>query len=572
MDDITIGITSCWRLNLLNKTIKSLEKSINLNDYKKIITEDTIDQKIIKKVKQENKNWFLKWWKIIFTWKKWKSNEEKHYNALIQLYNNIDTKYIFHLEDVWLFKKTEFDFIQLSKKILEKNPNISIIQLRDFNKKWWLNKIWMSKKERFDELFSKNILNIEWKEFLKFRNDKYWDSCKWFSLNPWLRRTEEMKKIMFWNKNNKRVDESIFWEEMKKLWLYSIILKDWIISHLGNSFYSTKVIDTWFLEIIEWFYNYRIKDLFLRQFLWKHLNNLYYFFDKITFTRFLMDKVSFLYRKINTKKINKESLTNIEWIKNMNIPINWFYENKILWISWVARIKNWDDFLEEVIESHIAFLDEIILVDNLSTDKSKKICLDMQKKYPKKIKFFEYNYNVFSQWQNNNNISNSIHSLAYYYNWCFSKTKYKYVMKLDDDNYLIKEKWEKIRNHILNKKQKKYFVYWWVNLLKKDWRVWVASKNKYLGKYWDHWIYSVSDKTYYIQHWEVEKFISNLDYYRFWFSFFHLKFLKKDYWLWNYINTDRWKKQLEDIKNSKILDIKNVTWEKININNFIKNE
>jgi len=47
-----------------------------------------------------------------------------------------------------------------------------------------------------------------------------------------------------------------------------------------------------------------------------------------------------------------------------------------------------------VIESYLSFVDEIILVDNLSTDKTKEICLKLQKKYPDKIKFYTYPYEV----------------------------------------------------------------------------------------------------------------------------------------------------------------------------------
>jgi hypothetical protein len=56
----------------------------------------------------------------------------------------------------------------------------------------------------------------------------------------------------------------------------------------------------------------------------------------------------------------------------MNIDYSWFTEKKKSGISWVARLRNSDDFLLEVIESHIPFLNEIILVDNVSSDSTKK--------------------------------------------------------------------------------------------------------------------------------------------------------------------------------------------------------
>lgn len=551
-NDITIIITSCWRIRLLKKTIKSLEKSCDLSVYEKIISEDTKDIKKINKIKKLNKNWFLKWWKIIFTWWIWNSNTERHYNALKKIYSHIKTKYVFHCEDDWYFKKVNFDFIKVSKKILEKNKNIWIIQLRNFEKDGWYNNIHLIKNERKNELFEKELVNVCWFDFLQFRNDKWWDICKWFSLNPWLRRTEEMKKIMFWYEN--KVNEVLMWKRMTKYWLISINFKDWICRHIWNSFLSTKIIEKWIIQwmrtVLLWTYNYRIRWQLFRK-----LNKIYYKLDLFWPTRWLMDCLSYVYRYFKIKPVNKELLENIEWIKEMNIPLEWFYEKKPLWISWVARLRNADDFLEKVIETHLPFLDEIILIDNLSTDKTKEICLKLKKKYPNKIKFFEYKYDVKPPGVSDNIKWNSIYSLAYYYNWCFSKSRYKYVMKVDDDNYFDTKKGLEIRKYILEKKPKKYITYYWFNLIKKDNKIGICDKNIYSGKYTDHWIYPVSNKTYYIQNWEVETFIFNLPYKRKGFAFFHLKFLKKKYWLINYKDTKTGKKQLNVIKKCRVIEI-----------------
>jgi len=285
------------------------------------------------------------------------------------------------------------------------------------------------------------------------------------------------------------------------------------------------------------------------------LNKLYKKLDLFYPTRYLMDILSWLYRLKTIKPINKNNLINIEGIKEYNINYSWFIEDKPLWISWIARLKNWDDFLEKVIESHIPFLDEIILIDNQSTDKTKDICLKLQKKYSNKIKFYEYNFEVIPPSEKSSLDWNSIHSFTYFTNWSISKWKYKYIMKIDDDNLFNVKKWMEIRKYILEKKPNKYITYWWLNVVKKNNILGICNDYPYSWKYWDHWIYPVSNKTYYTQEWEVEKFINPLPYKRYWFSFFHLKFLKKNYWITNYKHTKIWRKQFKMVENCKIKKI-----------------
>lgn len=286
---------------------------------------------------------------------------------------------------------------------------------------------------------------------------------------------------------------------------------------------------------------------------------IYKFFDDIFITRILMDLVAWIKVKLISKKINPIILKNIEWINEMDIPYEWFIEKKKKWISWIARLKNAEHFLELVIESHINYLDEIILVDNKSTDNTKNICNKMVLKYPDKIKFYEYNYEVVCYWNNFIPKINSIHSLWYYYNWCFSKSKYKYVMKLDDDNLLIPDVWEKIREYIINKEPNRYIAYWWYNLLSKNWKIWICENNLYSGKLGDHWICPVSEYTFHTQWKECEIFNHNYFFKRFFLAFFHLKYLKNnDYWLHNMISTNIWLEHKNNILDSKIIDLNKI--------------
>lgn len=533
-NNITIALTSCGRYNLLKKTITSISQSCDISNYPKIMTEDSRDEKHIQKIKQANESGFLQWWKILYTWWIWEINQEKHYNALKKLYNEIETEYVFHCEDDWYFKKVDFDFIKLSQKILEKNKKVWLIQLDDIKKSWALNSIEFTKEERWNQLYSEEILTYDNIDFRVFQYE--WENIDghlWFSLKPWLRRLQEMKYVMFGDENY--VNEWIMAQRFREKWLIWLWIKDWICEHLWYAFNSTKFNFKNVSKVWSGFYDYRIKTLLINRTLKPLFFKIYKILDLFYPTRYLMDIIAYLKRKKTIQEITEKELTNIEWIQEMNIPLAWFTEKKPLWISWVARLKNWDDFLEKVIESHISFLDEIILVDNMSTDKTKEICLKLQKKYPDKIKFFEYKYPVNAPWNHEKVEKYSIHSFAYFSNWCQTKSKYKYVMKIDDDNLFLPEKWKKIRKYIFDKKPNKYVVYWWYNLMKDDnWKIWISKENPYIGRYWDHGIYPVSRYSYYIPFKDVELFITNFPYKRIWFTFLHCKYLKKDMWLFNY--------------------------------------
>ncbi len=305
------------------------------------------------------------------------------------------------------------------------------------------------------------------------------------------------------------------------------------------------------------------------------MKNLYHYLQKNKTIIGLFDFLSYIKRKTNIKIIDKSLITNIEWITEYNIPIERFYKGKPIGISWVARLKNADYFLKKCLESHIPFIDELILVDNKSTDKTKDICKELKNKYPNKVKFYEYPYIVNPPSDENDQIpTNSIHSLAYYYNWCFSKTKYSHVMKVDDDNFLIKEKWWEIRKQSLSSK-KYYNIYWGINLIKDaDWKIWTPKWYEFSWKYWDHGIYPVSPYTYYIQWKECEVFLNNLKYKRFSFSFFHLKFLKPGFGFHNLKNDNYAKCYKENIRKPILYNFKAILeWndKNIDLTPYIKN-
>lgn len=270
---------------------------------------------------------------------------------------------------------------------------------------------------------------------------------------------------------------------------------------------------------------------------------LYWIINFIASSKYLRFIYNFYYDLKKTKNIIDFKLTNLwknlEWIEEYNINVKSFdIENKKYWISGIARLYNSWEFLEEVIESVIDLYDEIILVNNNSSDDTKEICLKLLEKYPEKIIYKEYPFKLATVMTKEHMelAGNSIYSLSYYYNWCFSQASYQFVSKIDDDNlfFISKEEKQKIRNIVLNSKnnEQKYFVFSWKNIIFKDScfkELKLSAKNKFCGLFNDIWFYMQNQKTYYIKDKKWEKFTGWKSLYWLGVIFYHLKYCKKQY-------------------------------------------
>lgn len=119
---------------------------------------------------------------------------------------------------------------------------------------------------------------------------------------------------------------------------------------------------------------------------------------------------------------------------NILIPL---YINKIKLkpgLSFLIRAKNEENSIKDCIMSIIDIADEIVFVDNLSTDTTLSIVQDLAKKY-KHIKIYEYKIKIprCGEEQAKQVNLKSKNTIANYYNWCLDKvTKYN-VVKWDAD-------------------------------------------------------------------------------------------------------------------------------------------
>lgn len=260
--------------------------------------------------------------------------------------------------------------------------------------------------------------------------------------------------------------------------------------------------------------------------------------------RTLIIYYSYFRRRLIVKPVPQSILINKEGFKDYNIQREWFVENKKLGISWIARLKNSADFLEPVIEAFLPFLDEIILVSEQADDGTNEICEMLAKKYPNKIKYFLYEHEVRFRsydWENQPT-TDSIHSFAYFTNWAFSKSSFKYVMRLDDDILPVPETWQRMRKYIFKYEPNEYLLYFGINIIKRWNQVWIMKNLPRWGTWWDNGIYPVSEYSYFTQIiWSTEAFHLNLLYKPFELGYLHLRSLKKWNGTANYTNSEGWK-------------------------------
>lgn len=127
--------------------------------------------------------------------------------------------------------------------------------------------------------------------------------------------------------------------------------------------------------------------------------------------------------------------TNVEGMKEWDFTLKGSYRHEN-GISAMLRVKNEESKIQRCIESIYPLFDEIIIINNGSTDRTKELILNAidQHDKKKKIKLYDYPHNIARCGSEHQSTpENSIRSLAYYYNWCLSKCTRKWVFKWDAD-------------------------------------------------------------------------------------------------------------------------------------------
>lgn len=108
-------------------------------------------------------------------------------------------------------------------------------------------------------------------------------------------------------------------------------------------------------------------------------------------------------------------------------------------VSAMMRVRDEEEYLERAVESIVDLVDEVVLVDNLSTDKTPEIIAALVDRYPGKVFAYDYPFEVARQGEENAALGSSRRGrrsprlLANYYNWCLRRCTKGIVLKWDGD-------------------------------------------------------------------------------------------------------------------------------------------
>jgi glycosyltransferase involved in cell wall biosynthesis len=105
-------------------------------------------------------------------------------------------------------------------------------------------------------------------------------------------------------------------------------------------------------------------------------------------------------------------------------------------VSAMIRVKNEERLIWACLKSISSHFDELVVIDNGSTDKTVAVVKRFADTHDDghKVRLYTYPFLVSKCGEDHNNTpENSVHSLAYYYNWCKSKCRYRAIVKWDAD-------------------------------------------------------------------------------------------------------------------------------------------
>lgn len=120
-------------------------------------------------------------------------------------------------------------------------------------------------------------------------------------------------------------------------------------------------------------------------------------------------------------------------------------------ISVMMRVKNEEEFLGRAVASILDVVDEIVIVDNNSTDTTPQIIADLIRQNPGKVRSVDYPHDVARYGEENRQLASTFRGrrsprlLANFYNWSMAQCRHEFVLKWDGDTIATSAFREKVK-------------------------------------------------------------------------------------------------------------------------------
>ncbi|MBD23127.1 MAG: hypothetical protein CL572_05645 [Alphaproteobacteria bacterium] len=219
MKKITFVLTSCGRVELLNKTLESFFK---FNDYrleKMYLVEDSFNQSVYSEIKKKWGNKLT----LLFNEKK-----KGQIRSIVETYKLVKTPLIFHCEDDWIY--TRRNFIQDSLKIMDSDEKI--IQ------------VWLESKESASRLDIFEYGPLQKLGNIGFRRVFCKEGWEWgyFSFRPGIKRLHDYNLIGGYKKFKNELDIGV---EYKKRGYYTVIIENPAVIDIGDDHHVGDTTRKW---------------------------------------------------------------------------------------------------------------------------------------------------------------------------------------------------------------------------------------------------------------------------------------------------------------------------------------
>ena len=133
---------------------------------------------------------------------------------------------------------------------------------------------------------------------------------------------------------------------------------------------------------------------------------------------------------------------NREGFEEYNLHWNWVTGSSSSGFTAVMRVKNEARSLPFVLPHMLQAVEQVIVVDNDSSDGTPELAKSLAKKagLEEKLRVLSYPFSVSRCGPEHlGTYPDSVHSLTYFYNWSFSQVKTRYALKWDGDMVLSPE-------------------------------------------------------------------------------------------------------------------------------------